>query len=72
MWTGVIMRNHESYVDPERWRVITPVHKGSWWPEYQGWLATRSGAQVAPPRVGCPKRGYPPLEPAPGSYVHMP
>jgi polyhydroxyalkanoate synthase len=61
----------ENYVDPERWRLITPVHKGSWWPEYQRWLAARSGAPVAPPAMGNAQRGYPPLDAAPGSYVHM-
>ncbi len=63
--------DHENYVDPERWRLITPVHKGSWWPEYQAWLAAHSGRPTEPPEMGAPDRGYPPLEPAPGTYVHL-
>jgi polyhydroxyalkanoate synthase len=65
------VRNHERYVDPERWRLITPVHKGSWWPEYQSWLAKKSSGRVQPPPMGNRDEGYPALEAAPGSYVHI-
>ena len=55
------------YRDPDRWMTETPVSDGSWWPEWQAWLAARSGARVPPPAIGAPL--YRPLEPAPGSYV---
>ena len=43
-------------------------HKGSWWPEWAGFLAQHGGAEVAAPAT--PGNGqYPPLEPAPGRYV---
>jgi len=65
------LRDQESYVDPDRWRAAAPVHKGSWWPEWQAWLAAHSGTGVAPPPLGCAAAGYPALEAAPGLYVHQ-
>ena len=59
----------DRYVDPETWQQTTPTQDGSWWPVWQAWLARRSGAQVAPPPLGMPDRGYPPLCAAPGTYV---
>jgi polyhydroxyalkanoate synthase subunit PhaC len=65
------LSDHEAYLDPDRWRAAAPVHKGSWWPAWQDWLARQSGAPAAPPPLGNPKAGYPPLEDAPGLYVHQ-
>ncbi len=45
---------------PETWA----TRSGSWWPDYDRWLAARSGAQVPAPAIG--RRGAK----APGSYVH--
>jgi polyhydroxyalkanoate synthase len=59
------------YRDPDRWQIETPVHKGSWWPEYQSWLAEHSGSPVKPPSMGMPDAGYPVLADAPGEYVHQ-
>ncbi len=61
----------QHYRDPDRWQRETPVHKGSWWPEWAAWLAKHSGACVAPPPLARPELGYPALEPAPGLYVHQ-
>lgn len=63
--------DHDAYLDPARWRAQAPVHKGSWWPAWQAWLAAQSGGPVAPPPLGNAEGGYPPLEPAPGRYVHQ-
>jgi polyhydroxyalkanoate synthase len=57
------------YVDPDTWQAATPAQEGSWWPAWQAWLAERSSARVAPPRLGAPERGYPPLDDAPGRYI---
>lgn len=57
------------YVDPDAWAERTPRQPGSWWPAWQGWLAERSGALSRPPALGHAKAGYPPLGPAPGTYV---
>ncbi len=62
----------DRYVDPDAWLVATPHREGSWWPEWVRWLAARSGAPGAPPRMGAPEAGYPPIADAPGGYVRMP
>jgi polyhydroxyalkanoate synthase len=41
---------------------------GSWWPLWQEWLTSRSGAKKKAPRsLGA--KAHPPLDPAPGKYV---
>jgi polyhydroxyalkanoate synthase subunit PhaC len=65
-------RETDLYVDPELWEAQTPRHEGSWWPEWVAWLDARSSGEVAPPPLGAPERGYPPLDPAPGRYVLQP
>jgi polyhydroxyalkanoate synthase len=57
----------EPYIAPDDWLASTPVKEGSWWPEWSAWLKARSGAPVAPPKLGAP--GYPVLGDAPGEYV---
>ncbi|MES1975976.1 MAG: alpha/beta fold hydrolase [Pseudomonadota bacterium] len=61
-----------NYLDPAGWEEQAVPHEGSWWPEWAAWLAARSGEPVAPPPMGAPEKGYPALEPAPGSYVRQP
>ncbi len=59
------------YSDPDTWAERQPPQEGSWWPEWSGWLAERSGARTTPPAMGAPGAGYVPLAPAPGTYVHQ-
>jgi polyhydroxyalkanoate synthase len=59
----------EHYRDPQTWAAETPVRQGSWWPEWQVWLARHSTAKAPPPAMGAPERGYVPLRYAPGLYV---
>jgi polyhydroxyalkanoate synthase len=59
------------YMDPDSWLARHPPVEGSWWPEYGRWLAEHSSGAVAPPRMGAAEAGYPPLMPAPGSYIHL-
>ncbi|MBV8650013.1 MAG: alpha/beta fold hydrolase [Alphaproteobacteria bacterium] len=63
----------ELYVDPDTWLAETPVRQGSWWPEWQSWLARHSSEKkVAPPPMGAPEKGYGPRRDAPGLYVREP
>ncbi len=57
------------YVAPDTWLEQHEPQDGSWWPVWQDWLARHSGTPVPPPAMGAPERGYPPLCPAPGTYV---
>lgn len=54
-------------VTPESWRQATTRQDGSWWTDWAGWLAQRSGERGAPPPLGVP--GQPTLGDAPGQYV---
>ncbi|MFJ4653160.1 PHA/PHB synthase family protein [Nocardia sp. NPDC088792] len=54
--------------DPGAWVEAAPQQKGSWWSDFAGWLADRSGPLVdAPATLGTAE--LPPLQPAPGTYV---
>jgi polyhydroxyalkanoate synthase len=57
----------ENPADPLEWQRQADTEQGSWWPDYAGWLAERSGQVPAPGSVGSTR--YPALEDAPGSYV---
>jgi polyhydroxyalkanoate synthase len=63
------MRDGGGYLHPETWEASTPAKPGSWWPDWQAWLAERSSGRVPPPATGAPARGYPVLADAPGLYV---
>ena len=66
----VMTREHgDHYRDPEAFLAQAPRKDGSWWPEWAAWLDARSGAAVAPPPIGAPAAGCPPLGEAPGTYV---
>jgi polyhydroxyalkanoate synthase len=58
-----------AYIDPDTWFHSRASTEGSWWPVWADWLEGRSSGRGAPPPVGAPKRGYPPLGAAPGQYV---
>ena len=59
------------YSGPDGWLDRHRPRAGSWWPEWSAWLLARSSAEGIPPAVGAPDKGLPPLEPAPGSYIHL-
>ena len=65
-------KEKERYVDPETWRARTPCKEGSWWPEWQAWLAANSDEDVRPPELGAATAASPPFPEAPGSYVLQP
>jgi polyhydroxyalkanoate synthase subunit PhaC len=61
----------EHYRDPDSWLAMHKPKPGSWWPEWQKWLLSLSSDATAPPEMGAPDAGYPPLEPAPGTYIRQ-
>ena len=55
---------------PDAWFAASERLEGSWWDHWASWVHGRSGAfRRAPARLG--NREFPPLEPAPGSYVRQ-
>ena len=54
--------------DPDEWHKTAAVEKGSWWRPWTEWLIARSGPEKAA-RATLGNRQYPPLAPAPGTYV---
>ena len=52
----------------EEWRAAAERRTGSWWEDWAGWSAERSGPMVDPPRMGSDT--HPVIEPGPGRYVH--
>ena len=54
--------------DPDAWLAAADERPGSWWADWDRWLARFAGEEkAAPRRLG--NRRYPPIEPAPGRYV---
>jgi polyhydroxyalkanoate synthase len=52
----------------EDWQKVAAETPGSWWPDWDGWLAARSGRKVEA-RVPGARLGV--IEPAPGAYVKV-
>jgi polyhydroxyalkanoate synthase len=53
----------------EEWMELAAKESGSWWPDYDRWLAERSGElRPAPQKLG--SRKHKAAAKAPGSYVH--
>ena len=53
----------------DEWRAQAVEHAGSWWPDWDAWLAARSGKQVPARKPG--DGGLPVLGDAPGTYVKV-
>jgi polyhydroxyalkanoate synthase len=58
------------YIPPGQWQKTTPMKQGSWWEDWNLWLAEHSEGKIKPPAMGNAK-DYKPIEDAPGSYVFM-
>ncbi len=54
--------------DPAEWLSTATTERGTWWPDYVGWLEERGGGdRPRPRRLG--GAGFRPSDPAPGTYV---
>ncbi len=56
-----------SYLGPDEWFNRAEYHDGSWWVDWQKWLADNSSSLTSPPEMGSAQ--YPVISSAPGSYV---
>jgi polyhydroxyalkanoate synthase len=56
---------------PDEWIAATSPVADSWWTPWLEWLREHSTGRVAPPSMGAVADGLPPLEAAPGLYVHQ-
>jgi polyhydroxyalkanoate synthase len=54
-------------VNPDSWLASARTHAGSWWPDWQRWLARHAGGRVDARPAGGAR--LPAVEDAPGSYV---
>jgi polyhydroxyalkanoate synthase len=55
---------------PAEWRDGATSVPGSWWTRWHEWLAARSGT-MRDARARAGDASHPPLDPAPGRYVHL-
>lgn len=61
--------NKEMPADPKQWLESASKESDSWWRHWRDWLHQRGGKlKPAPAALG--NDDYPPMEPAPGTYVH--
>lgn len=55
--------------DPQAWLAEATRHEGSWWEAWSEWIDPHAGPRrPAPTQLG--GAAHPPLDPAPGTYVH--
>jgi polyhydroxyalkanoate synthase subunit PhaC len=64
-WTNENIRD----ISLKDWMKAAQEHKGSWWPDWRGWLGQIDPEEVAARGVG--SEALPPIEEAPGSYVKV-
>jgi len=55
--------------DPRAWYYDAKQHSGSWWPVWLEWIQARSGEQRET-LLAIGNQNYPPMQAAPGTYVH--
>jgi polyhydroxyalkanoate synthase len=56
--------------DPRAWQHDAKPNQGSWWPQWLAWLQERSGEQRET-LTALGNQNHPPMEAAPGTYVHI-
>jgi len=55
--------------DPHEWKADAVLQPGTWWEDWATWIANEGGPKVAARRA-LGSKDYPPIEAAPGRYVH--
>ncbi len=55
--------------DPQEWKDNAVLQPGTWWDDWATWIANQGGPTVAARRA-LGSKDYPPIEAAPGRYVH--
>jgi polyhydroxyalkanoate synthase subunit PhaC len=65
-----LKRTIDPCISPDEWVAAADSKNGSWWAAWEQWLSSHSAAErVPPPGMGAPKKGYPIIADAPGTYV---
>ncbi|RMV88875.1 Poly polymerase [Pseudomonas amygdali pv. tabaci] len=64
------VENSKLSSDPRAWYYDAQHHDGSWWPNWLKWVQEHSGAEHDT-RMELGNATYPPMEAAPGTYVHV-
>ncbi len=63
-------QSSDPYLGPDEWAANATPKTGSWWEDWNAWLAAHSTPEnMPPPTMGAADSGYPPIEDAPGTYV---
>ena len=60
--------NDDLPADAQEWKANAALQDGTWWDDWATWIAEQGGPKVAA-RARLGSKDYPPIEPAPGSYV---
>ena len=68
---GAYWVNEEPADSPEAWLDQATKHEGSWWTDWNAWLAQFADGERAAPRQ-CGNARFQAIEPAPGRYVKEP
>jgi polyhydroxyalkanoate synthase len=63
------LENSKMSSDPRAWYFDAKQHIGSWWPTWLDWIQARSGDQRKTLKA-LGNQDHPPLDAAPGTYVH--
>ncbi len=66
-WTNESLKSYPA--DSDLWMAGAQAHPGSWWSDWQRWVADFADGKVAARKPGGAK--LKPIEPAPGSYVKV-
>ena len=66
-WTGANLKTHPK--NPDEWLAKAEMKPGSWWPEWQQWIAAFDDGKVPAREPGGGK--LKPIEDAPGAYVKV-